>query len=152
MRNQPQAQEQFFFLATANVAVHVKNPFQIDRGIIETENFVPEALMIHHLQGESEMTQTSESFTEDLPVLELESWTVPSTATSFYSDSYRIECKSDDEDNDEDEDWDEDEEDWDEDIDEEDWDEEDEEWDEDEDWDEEEGEEGDDEWGEEDEE
>src|SRR5262245_57044942 len=40
----------FFFLATENIFIHVNKPFAIQPEMIETRNFIPEALMIQQIQ------------------------------------------------------------------------------------------------------
>jgi hypothetical protein len=148
-----------FFLATQNVAVHVREPYRIQSDFIETENFVPEAFMMHHLQRKDSLSvdpgvPLAEGWLAQLnPLLQMQTDYTSPISAPFVKDG-ELELLRDDVDEDaeeedwddedeEDEEWDEDEEDWDED--EEDWDEDEDEWDEDEDEDEDE----DDNWEEE---
>ena len=134
MKNLSQFPEDMYYLATDRVMLHVKEPYRIQKEMIEMKNFVPEAFMIHQFQ--------------EYKNLEMECYDcirAPKTAGAFPApdlnsfvdaDPFRLAPDDDDEDDD----WDDEDEDWDEEGEDEDWDEEDEDWDEedeDEDWDEE---------------
>jgi hypothetical protein len=158
MESQKQ-QEHVFFLATENIFIHVNKPFRIQQEMIESRNFIPEALMIHQIQESKRAEIDCNSFLKVtrgeklMAGLESEVWKIEDEIWNQNSISL-AEGDGDDSDeeewDDDDEDWDEEDEDWDEED--EDWDEEDEEWDEedefddededeDEDWDEDEEEE-----------
>lgn len=146
MREQsPKFQDNLFFHAAANVVLRCNRPFRIQTTMIETQNFIPEASVIHSLHGNdvvglnrwnSTMGPKGEMW---MPALDQETvdryyWT--DSANPIHPALFRDE-EDDDDFDEEDEDWDEDEDDEDWDEDDEDWDEDDEDWDEDEDWDDE---------------
>lgn len=136
MESQKQ-QEHVFFLATENIFIHVNKPFRIQQEMIESRNFIPEALMIQQIQESKRAEIDCNSFLKVtrgeklMAGLESELWKMEDELL----DQKLLSLADDEEDNDE-EDWDEEDEDWDEED--EDWDDEDEDWDEeDEDWDDE---------------
>jgi hypothetical protein len=136
MESQKQ-QEHVFFLATENIFIHVNKPFRIQHEMIESRNFIPEALMIQQIQESKRAEIDCNSFLKVtrgeklMAGLEFELWKMEDELL----DQKFLSLADDEEDNDE-EDWDEEDEDWDEED--EDWDDEDEDWDEeDEDWDDE---------------
>ena len=138
MKNESQL---LFFLATENVVIHVKERYQIQEGIIEIRNFVPEAFLIHQVQNENRK-QRDFVIEGGMPMMLVER--VGDTIIEGINPGESLPLKrhhlelgdqddddkkpdEDDEDwDEEDEDWDEEDEDWDEDVDE-DWDEDDEE-------------------------
>jgi hypothetical protein len=135
MESQKQ-QEHVFFLATENIFIHVNKPFRIQHEMIESRNFIPEALMIQQIQESKRAEIDCNSFLKVtrgeklMAGLEFELWKMEDELLE-----QKFLSLADEEDNDE-EDWDEEDEDWDEED--EDWDDEDEDWDEeDEDWDDE---------------
>ncbi len=137
MESQKQ-QEHVFFLATENIFIHVNKPFRIQHEMIETRNFIPEALMIQQIQESKRAEIDCNSFLKVtrgeklMAGLESELWKMED---ELLDQKFLSLADEDEEDNDE-EDWDEEDEDWDEED--EDWDDEDEDWDEeDEDWDDE---------------
>jgi len=143
MRKEYQNQDELFFLATDAVVIRCKQPYKIQEEIIETENFVPEAFVIHHFQKENSgaLNSTGEPMSQGELLLRQFEFQ-PEMIAGSNSDSspskglYKLENGGDDDE----EDWDEEDDDWDEDEeDEEDWEDDEEEWDEDdEDWDEDE--------------
>jgi hypothetical protein len=131
-----------FFLAGHNVVLHVKEPYKIQQQMIESENFVPEAFIIHQLQGENPLSMQGLVLhaSKDKVLVPPFNWKDRANLDMLLSPEDEEGGDDDDWEDDDEEDWDEDDdEDWDED-DEEEWDEDDdeEEWDddEDEDWDE----------------
>ncbi|MCI0446292.1 hypothetical protein L0244_11055 [bacterium] len=137
MESQKQ-QEHVFFLATENIFIHVNKPFRIQHEMIESRNFIPEALMIQQIQESKRAEIDCNSFLKVtrgeklMAGLESELWKMED---ELLDQKFLSLADEDEEDNDE-EDWDEEDEDWDEED--EDWDDEDEDWDEeDEDWDDE---------------
>jgi hypothetical protein len=137
MESQKQ-QEHVFFLATENIFIHVNKPFKIQQEMIETRNFIPEALMIQQIQESKRAEIDCNSFLKVtrgeklMSGLESELWKMED---ELLDQKFLSLADEEDEDGDE-EDWDEEDEDWDEED--EDWDDEDEDWDEeDEDWDDE---------------
>ncbi len=137
MESQKQ-QEHVFFLATENIFIHVNKPFRIQHEMIESRNFIPEALMIQQIQESKRAEIDCNSFLKVtrgeklMAGLESELWKMED---ELLDQNFLSLADEDEEDNDE-EDWDEEDEDWDEED--EDWDDEDEDWDEeDEDWDDE---------------
>lgn len=133
MESQKQ-QEHVFFLATENIFIHVNKPYRIKHEMIETRNFIPEALMIHQIQESKRADIDCNSFLKVtrgerlMPGFESETWNIEDELLNRNS----LQLEDDGGDKDED-DWDDEDEEWDEED--EDWDEEDEEWDEeDEDW------------------
>jgi len=142
MESQKQ-QEHVFFLATENIFIHVNKPFRIQHEMIETRNFIPEALMIQQIQESKRAEIDCNSFLKVtrgeklMAGLESELWKMEDELLDqkFLSLADEDEGDSDEEDwDEEDEDWDEEDEDWDEED--EDWDEEDEDWDDEDDLDE----------------
>jgi hypothetical protein len=137
MESQKQ-QEHVFFLATENIFIHVNKPFRIQHEMIESRNFIPEALMIQQIQESKRAEIDCNSFLKVtrgeklMAGLEFELWKMED---DLLDQKFLSLADEDEEDNDE-EDWDDEDEDWDEED--EDWDDEDEDWDEeDEDWDDE---------------
>lgn len=157
-------QQTLFLLAAEKQLIPVVDPFRVQEEMIETKNFVPEALMIYHFQDIKRSEMICAGFSEvsegDKRMLDMH---VKFGASSnpfdenepflFLAKKAKDEDEADDDDED-DEDWDEDDDDddeeWDEDVEEDDWEDDDEEWDEDEDedWDDED-EDKDEDWGEE---
>lgn len=142
MESQKQ-QEHVFFLATENIFIHVNKPFRIQHEMIESRNFIPEALMIQQIQESKRAEIDCNSFLKVtrgeklMAGLESELWKMEDELLDqkFLSLADEDEGDSDEEDwDEEDEDWDEEDEDWDEED--EDWDEEDEDWDDEDDLDE----------------
>jgi hypothetical protein len=137
MESQKQ-QEHVFFLATENIFIHVNKPFKIQHEMIETRNFIPEALMIQQIQESKRAEIDCNSFLKVtrgeklMAGLESELWKMED---ELLDQKFLSLADEDEEDNDG-EDWDEEDDDFDEEDD--DWDDEDEDWDEeDEDWDDE---------------
>jgi len=138
MESQKQ-QEHVFFLATENIFIHVNKPFRIQQEMIETRNFIPEALMIQQIQESKRAEIDCNSFLKVtrgeklMAGLESELWKMEDELLE-----QKILSLADEEDQNggDEEDWDEEDDDFDDED--EDWDEEDEDWDEeDEDWDDE---------------
>lgn len=163
-------QQTLFLLAPEKQLIPVVDTYRVQEEMIETKNFVPEALMIYHFQ---DINRNRMTWTEFLKVSEGDKRMLdmhvkfgdcsnPLDGETFLVLSDRVQAKDEKEDGgDEDEDWeDEDDEDgdededWDDDLDEdEDWDEDDEEWDDDEDeeWDDDEDVDEEEDWGDEEE-
>jgi hypothetical protein len=138
MESQKQ-QEHVFFLATENIFIHVNKPFRIQHEMIESRNFIPEALMIQQIQESKRAEIDCNSFLKVtrgeklMAGLEFELWKMED---ELLDQKFLSLADDADEDGGDEEDWDEEDEDWDEED--EDWDDEDEDWDEeDEDWDDE---------------
>ncbi len=152
MKRDVERNEENLFLRASNLALFLEQPYKIMNEFIETENFVPEAFVIHQFQRSDNSENTA------VTSLELLNTQLDCGLESSYlshTDSLLAVPKNSEGNGDGDEDdkdWDEDDDDWDEDEDfdeDEEWDEDDEEWDEDdEEWDEDDEEEGDDDWGE----
>ncbi len=143
-------EENLFLRASENLALFLEQPYQIMNEFIETENFVPEAFVIHRFQSshnaENSPVASMELLGSTHMDCRMEAWHLSPTDSLLTAPKDSGGNGDGDED---DEDWDEDDDDWDEDEDfdeDEEWDEDDEEWDEDEDWDEDDDEEGDDDW------
>src|SRR5262245_22707687 len=154
-----------FYFSGAKQLIPIVETYRVQPEMIETKNFVPEALMFYHFQ---DINRTGMKYAGLLKVSEGDKRMLE-MHVKFGSDSnpfdedqlylFLSKAKDDekDEDDEDDEEWEEgeeDEEDWDdEDVDDEDWDDEDEDWDEDEDedWDEDEEGEGEEDWGDEEE-
>ena len=141
-----------FLRASENLALFLEQPYRVMSEFIETENFVPEAFVIHQFQRSDNGENLPAASLELLGTAQLDCGLEASYLTQADS---RLAVDKNSEGNgdgdEDDEDWDEDDDDWDEDEDfneDEEWDEDDEEWDEDEDWDEDDDEEGDDDWDE----
>ncbi len=137
MESQKQ-QEHVFFLATENIFIHVNKPFRIQHEMIETRNFIPEALMIQQIQESKRAEIDCNSFLKVtrgeklMAGLESELWKMEDELL----DQKFLSLADEDEEGNGEEDWDEEDDDFDEEED--DWDDEDEDWDEeDEDWDDE---------------
>lgn len=142
MKSEAQNQQDlFFFRANDQLAVSLEEQFTVRREIIETENYVNEAFIIHHYQvlnqwnSHMDATKKGEMWMRDFEANTEEA--LKTLDPNFYQDTTRFHAMDDDEDedwdDDDDEEWDDDdadEDEWDED--EEDWDEDDEDWDEDE--------------------
>ena len=147
MESQKQ-QEHVFFLATENIFIHVNKPYRIKHEMIETRNFIPEALMIHQIQESKSADIDCNSFLKVtrgerlMPDFESETWNTEDELLNRNS----LSLEDDGGDKDED-DWDDEDEDWDEEDEE--WDEEDEEWEDEDDVDDEDD---DEDWEDEDEE
>jgi hypothetical protein len=162
-----QKPQRFLFLPAAEkMFIPVVERFKVQEEMIETKNFVPEALMIYHFQDINRsiksfcgITRVSEGDERMLSML-----AKPGDSSNPFDEEEPFlylakkakdeEEADDDEDDDEewdDEDEDDDDEDWDEDVEDDDWEDDDEEWDEDEDedWDEDDEEGDDEDWGEE---
>ncbi len=148
--------ERLFYFVDANVAIPLRNPFKIQKKLVETKNFVPEVLPNQVcetvLMNPNGIPTKGETWMPELDFL-MENDSISRMKSPFSPSESFLRLMDDiDEDKDDDE-WDEDEEDFDEDEDEDDeeWDEDDEDWDEDEDWDDddEEDDEDDEEWEEE---
>jgi hypothetical protein len=156
-----------FYFSGAKQLIPIVENYRVQEEIIETKNFVPEALMIYHFQ---DINRTGMKYAGLLKVSEGDKRMLEmhvkfgSDSNPFDDDQLYLflskskdEEKDDKDEEDDDEEWEEgeeDEEDWDdEDVDDEDWDDEDEDWDEDEDedWDEDEEGEGEEDWGDEEE-
>ena len=138
MESQKQ-QEHVFFLATENIFIHVNKPFRIQQEMIESRNFIPEALMIQQIQESKRAEIDCNSFLKVtrgeklMAGLESKLWKMED---ELLDQKFLSLADDADEDGGDEEDWDEEDEDWDEED--EDWDDEDEDWDEeDEDWDDE---------------
>jgi hypothetical protein len=158
-------QQTLFLVTEEKQLIPVVDVFRVQEEMIETKNFVPEALMIYHFQ---DINRTGITCTDLLKVSEGDrrmldlrvkfgDYVNPfDDEESFLSLAKKDDEKGGDDEEGDDEEWDEeddddeDEEEWDEDLDEEEWDEDDEDWDEDEeDWDEDEDVEDDEDWGDE---
>ena len=150
--------ERVFYLVDVNVAIPLRNPFKIQKKLVETINFVPELLpdqnkdsVLIHPNG---LIAKGETWMPDLDFL-MENDSISRMKSPFSpSESFLRLMDDKDKDDDEDEEWDDDEDfDEDEEDDDEDWDDEDEEdWDEEDDWDEDDEDEDDEDWEDEDEE
>ena len=152
--------ERVFYLVDVNVAIPLRNPFKIQKKLVETINFVPELLpdqnkdsVLIHPNG---LIAKGETWMPDLDFL-MENDSISRMKSPFSpSESFLrlMDDKDKDKDDDEDEEWDDDEDfDEDEEDDDEDWDDEEEEdWDEEDDWDEDDEDEDDEDWEDEDEE
>lgn len=144
-------EENLFLRASENLALFLEQPYKIMNEFIETENFVPEAFVIHQFQRSDNSENAPLASLELLGTSQLDCGILEASYLS-QTDSLLAVPKNSEGNGDGDEDdkdWDEDDDDWDEDEDfdeDEEWDEDDEEWDEDEDWDEDDDEEGDDDW------
>ena len=154
------------FYAGPKQLIPIVDNYRVQEEMIETKNFVPEALMFYHFQ---DINRTGMKYAGLLKVSEGDKRMLEmhvkfgSDSNPFDDDQLYLslakskdeEKKDDEDEEDDDEEWEEgeeDEEDWDdEDADDEDWDDEDEDWDEDEDedWDEDEEGEGEEDWGDE---
>lgn len=157
-------QQTLFLLAAEKQLIPVVDTFRVQEEMIETKNFVPEALMIYHFQDIKRSGMTCAGFSEvsegDKRMLDMHVKFGTSSNPFDVKEPFLFlvkKAKDEDEaddDDEEDEDWDEDDDDdddeeWDEDVEEDDWEDDDEEWDEDEDedWDDED-EDKDEDWGE----
>lgn len=147
-------EDSLFLRASENLALFLEQPYKIMNEFIETENFVPEAFVIHQFQRSHNTENTPVESLELLGTTHMDCGLEVSHLShtdSLLATPKDSEGNGDGDKGKDDDDWDEDDDDWDEDDDfdeDEEWDEDDEEWDEDEDWDEDDDEEGDDEWDE----
>ena len=131
-------QDHVFFLATENIFIHVNKPFRIQHEMIESRNFIPEALLIQQIQESKRAEIDCNSFLKVtrgeklMAGLESELWKMEDELL----DQKILSLADEDEEGNDEEDWDEEDDEFDEEDD--DWDDEDEDWDEeDEDWDDE---------------
>src|ERR1700752_762070 len=143
--------DHLYYLVDMNVAIPLRNPFKVQKKLMETTNFVPDILPNH--SGENIMKNTNRIFSKGemwMPELDflMENDSISRMKSAFSpSESFLRLMDDTDEDKDDEDDWDEDDDEFDEDEDEDDeeWDEDDEDWDEDEDWDDEDADDEDDE-------
>jgi hypothetical protein len=149
--------ERVFYLVDANVAIPLRNPFKIQKKLVETINFVPELLPDQNkdsvLIHPNALITKGETWMPDLDFL-MENDSISRMKSPFSPSESFLRLMDDNDDKDE-EDWDDDEDfDEDEEDDDEDWDDEDEDedWDDEDDWDEDDEDEDDEDWEEEDDE
>ena len=128
--------DHLYYLVDMNVAIPLRNPFKVQKKLMETTNFVPDIVPNH--SSENIMKNTNAIFSKGetwMPELDflMENDSISRMKSPFFPSESFLRLMDEPDDKNKDEDWDEDEEDWDEDDEE--WDEDEEE---DEDWDEEE--------------